>query len=69
MKNEYRTVRYFHGFFSHYCYKLEVKRYWKFLWMSGIEWDEVAGNSLTQEIPYEWQQFNIVDHIISDEII
>lgn len=66
---EYRIVRNYHGFFSHYCYKLQQKRCWRFLFWTGIVWDDIAGNSLTTEIPESWLDFNIVDKINSDYIL
>lgn len=62
-KPEYRIVKYYHDFFCRWNYRLEKKRNWKFLWWKGVEWDKVAGNGLTDSIPYDWKELNIIDEI------
>lgn len=59
---ELRIVRYWHSFFSHWCYRLEKK---KVFWFFGNRtiWQEVAGNGLTTAVPPEWRELNIIDEI------
>jgi len=63
MKNNYRIVRWYHGFFCHWCYQLEKQHNWKFLWWSGVGWAKVAGNSLTTYPPRNWDELNITETI------
>lgn len=65
-KIEYRIVEWYNEFFSAWCYKLETKQHWKFLWWSGYYWEECAGNSLTRYIPDEWELLNIIEHITEE---
>lgn len=63
--SEYRTVRRWNSFFSHWYYTLEKKFTYK-KWFSKKErvgWEYVAGNSLDQWEPDEWNEFNIVERI------
>ena len=61
---EYRIVRHYVGFFSHWAYRLEKKFSW---WFFGKKtgWKQVAGNQLTTSIPDEWRQLNITEEIES----
>lgn len=63
---EYRIVKWYHEFFCDWCYKLETKQHWKFLWWSGDYWEECGGNSLTRHIPCEWEQLNITEQITEE---
>lgn len=60
---EYRIVKYWVGFFSHYAYRLEVKVEGRFLWQNYTRWDEIAGNHLTTYIPDSWSEFNVIEQI------
>lgn len=59
---EFRIVKYYHGFFCHWAYRLEKKVSW---WFFGRRtgWEQVAGNGNTDSIPDEWRSFNIVEEI------
>lgn len=66
IKNEYRIIKHYEGFFCHYAYDLEKKIHYKFLWFKWHSWIKVAGNSLTKYIPDEWNELNIIDVITVD---
>jgi len=65
-KTEYRIVKWYNEFFCKWCYVLEKKTHWKFLWWQGEDWRACGGNSLTRDIPDEWNSLNIIDHITED---
>jgi len=54
---EYRIVKRWQSFFSHWYYTLEKKEITKFLWMRFENWQKVGGNNLTTSIPAQWKEF------------
>lgn len=63
---EYRIVKKYNSFFSHWHYELQKKVNWSFLWWKGFYWNYAAGNSLTKYIPNDWDDLNIVEQITEE---
>jgi hypothetical protein len=64
-KAEYRIVKYYVGFFTHWAYRLEKRIYW---WFFGKRtgWEDIAGNSNTTAVPDDWRELNIIEEITEE---
>lgn len=62
-EQQYRIVKIYCGFFSHWYYELQVYKKWRFFWTWYESWKRVAGNALEETVPDEWRELNIIYEI------